>query len=91
MESQQVARGGKITVEGHTIEFYQDGNNKWVVKHNGKEVGEATPVEIDLVVTLPNKTRVTPRFIASNGFLVYKYDPTCASYWNGAGWIQYCW
>jgi hypothetical protein len=82
-----------IAIDNQTIEFSQTqvDKSKWEVKHNGvakgfaKEVGNA-----DLIVTLPDGKRAT-QWQLKNVFIVYKVNPTCAAYWNGSSWIQYCW
>lgn len=89
MGTEQVATGRKINIEGHSIEFYEK-SGKWLVRHNGQEKGEAKPVNVDLSITLDTGLKVTPRF-KMGCFLVYQHNPTCASYWNGSSWVQYCW
>lgn len=84
---------GKIAVDNQIIEFSQSqvDRSKWEVKHNGvakgfaKEVGNA-----DLIVTLPDGKRAT-QWQLKNVFIVYQVNPTCAAYWTGASWVQYCW
>jgi len=83
--------GGKIAIDNQVIEFSEVSKGKWVVKHNGVDKGVAKEVgKADLNVTLPDGKMVTQKDV-KDVFIVYRVNPTCAAYWNGASWIRYCW
>lgn len=84
---------GKIAVDNQIIEFSQSqvDSSRWEVKQNGVAKGFAREVgNADLIVTLPDGKRAT-QWQLRNVFIVYQVNPTCAAYWTGASWVQYCW
>jgi len=86
-----VAGGNVIEVDGKKIEFFRDSGGEWAVKKDGREEGKAKKLKnVELTVHHEDGSSVKPLFVP-NSSLVYKYNPTCVAYTDGARWYQYCW